>query len=368
MELEKACKNLIIKDPFYGVFLLNLNKYFTDKCPTACVKPNGINIDLCINKSFWDSLSDEMQLGVLKHELLHIILKHFNFFEVYSNATKRNIAADCEVNSYIPILQNDPYCYPRKWNLENCQGTVYYYNHLPDTEDNNYQTVDDHEEWKDFDKLSDAEKELIGNQVDHIAKQTAEHISKVAGTIPGELKGYIDSLFVQKPAVFNWKKYFRRFLGTALDVDIRKSRKKESLRFPDTSGIKHKRKSSILVGIDMSGSVSNKDICDFFSEINHIYKAGTLVTIVEFDFSIQRIYSYDGKWDKSCSGRGGTNFVPVWDYYQKHKRDYQTLVLFTDGYASTSELGPAPNVVWIITHDGDKNNTYPGKTIFIPNE
>lgn len=63
--------------------------------------------------------------------------------------------------------------------------------------------VDDHSGWKDFDDLSDAEKDLISQQVDHIAKNTAEQTIKQRGKIPGQFKEYIDSLFKQKPAIFN---------------------------------------------------------------------------------------------------------------------------------------------------------------------
>ena len=36
-----------------------------------------------------------------------------------------------------------------------------------------------------------------------MAKQTAEHVQKMAGSIPGEFEDYIKELFKQKPAVFN---------------------------------------------------------------------------------------------------------------------------------------------------------------------
>ena len=29
MDLIKACKQLVVKDPFYGLFLLSLNKYYS---------------------------------------------------------------------------------------------------------------------------------------------------------------------------------------------------------------------------------------------------------------------------------------------------------------------------------------------------
>ena len=51
MDLEKALKKLIFKDPFYGLFLLNLDKQYTDKLDaTLAVARNGINTVLLINK------------------------------------------------------------------------------------------------------------------------------------------------------------------------------------------------------------------------------------------------------------------------------------------------------------------------------
>ena len=68
---------------------------------------------------------------------------------------------------------------------------------------NSYDPNDSHASWKDFQDLSDTEKELVNQQIDHQAKNTAEHVQKLAGSIPGELSEYIGSLFKQKPAIFN---------------------------------------------------------------------------------------------------------------------------------------------------------------------
>ena len=52
MDLEKALKKLIFKDPFYGLFLLNLDKQYTDKLDaTVAVARNGINCTLLVNKA-----------------------------------------------------------------------------------------------------------------------------------------------------------------------------------------------------------------------------------------------------------------------------------------------------------------------------
>ena len=68
--LSKTSKELMLKEPYYGFFLLMLNKVWDGKrVPTAGVSKNGINYQLAINPTFWESLSELNKLGLLKHEL-----------------------------------------------------------------------------------------------------------------------------------------------------------------------------------------------------------------------------------------------------------------------------------------------------------
>ena len=379
MDLDRAVKTLLIREPFYGLFLLNLNRYYGNKCDTACVCRNGINTELCINKKFWDTLSDDEQLAILRHELGHILFKHITSSEYFGDHDKFNIAADCEVNSYIPILQKDPYCYPARWNLENNKGTKFYYENLPDEPDqpndgsegnngdssNSYDPNDSHASWKDFQDLSDTEKQLIENQIDYQAKNTAETCQKLIGSIPGELKEYLDSLFKIKPQVFNWKAYFRRVIGNLIISELYLTRMRPSRRFPDSRGVRFKRKPHVLVGVDTSGSVSNEELEDFFSEIYYLWKSGVKVTIAQMDTKIEHIEEYNGKFNKEIYGRGGTEFTDLINYYNERKKDFSTLVIFTDGYVSLN-LPPFRNGVWVITKNG-QHQDYPGTTIYIPN-
>ena len=320
MDLDRAVKTLLIREPFYGLFLLNLNRYYGDRCDTACVCRNGINTELCVNKKFWDTLSDDEQLAILHHELSHILFKHITSSEYFGDHNKFNKAADLEVNSYIHILQKDPYCYPARFNLENNKGTKFYYENLPDepndgSEGNNgdssnsYDPNDSHASWKDFQDLSDTEKQLIENQIDYQAKNTAETCQKLIGSIPGELKEYLDSLFKIKPQVFNWKAYFRRVIGNLITSELYLTRMRPSRRFPDSRGVKFKRKPHVLVGVDTSGSISDEELEDFFSEIYYLWKSGVKVTIAQIDTKIEHIEEYNGKFNKEIYGRGG-RYVP----------------------------------------------------------
>jgi len=67
--LSKIAKELMLKEPYYGFFLIMLNKLWGKMVPTAGVSKNGINYQLAINPEFWESLSDEHRIGLLKHEL-----------------------------------------------------------------------------------------------------------------------------------------------------------------------------------------------------------------------------------------------------------------------------------------------------------
>ena len=48
-KLARACKSLILREPFYGLFLIGLNKKIRKDVPTAGVSKQGIGIQLSIN-------------------------------------------------------------------------------------------------------------------------------------------------------------------------------------------------------------------------------------------------------------------------------------------------------------------------------
>ena len=379
MKIEKAYKKLLIENPFYGLFLLGISKVIDKSTETACVRKRGINCELVINPEYWETQDDIQQLNLLNHEIYHIVFQHMFMTPFFKNHEVLNVAADCEVNSYLQNLDNT-WIVPSMFNAEPKLGTKVYYdiimnqtpppppqrggdgngsNGLPNTKD-------DHSSWgKEFQECSDAEKQLIQNQINSQIKTAAEQTIKMRGTIPAEMQAIVDELFKPKPRVFDWKAYFRRMLGSIYDINIKKTRRKESIRFPGAAGIKHKKKVSILVAVDTSGSVNDEELKDFFSEITYIYKAGARITILECDAAISANYEYTGKWTGKVHSRGGTDFQPVIDYYRKNMKDYAALVYFTDGECSIPNNVPR-DTIWVITSAGDHSKKYPGRTLFIP--
>jgi predicted metal-dependent peptidase len=118
----------------------------------------------------------------------------------------------------------------------------------------------------------------------------------------------------------------------------------------------------MLLAIDTSGSVSNDELMEFMNEIHHIYKAGVDITIVQCDTQINSIEKYDGKWELAVSGRGGTYFDPVLEYFNENNKTFTSLVYFTDGECSAS-VKPKGKVLWVLSERSYMNEDLPGQII-----
>ena len=318
---------------------------------------------MVINKEYWDGLDDTTAVNVLYHEISHIIFKHLWMQQDFQDKEKFNIAADCTVNQYINGVPNSWYL-PKDFGFKNGEGTKWYYENIPDNP--NEKIIIDGHDWEDFKNLSEAEKQLINNQIDYQSKTAAEQVLKTHGHIPGQLQEYINSLFQLKEAVFNWKAYFRRVVGNSIKSYLKPTRYKPSFRFKEQQGITLKFKPTVLVAVDTSGSISNDELVEFFSEIEHIYRSGIRIEIVEFDTQIQNKFIYKGqKTDIKIVGRGGTDMSDVYNYYIAN-HNYSTLVVFTDGYLDVN-FPKHRNMIWVISSNGIKQS-YPGLAIYIPKE
>ena len=382
-EVVKHSKKLMFDEPFYGLMLIGLNKELSNQIETACVSRDTINTKLMVNPEFWATLDEQTKTGVLKHELLHIAFFHLLNLDSFPDHNLHNVAADLEINQYIQDAYKG-----EKWegleihkapfaelNLEPKQGTKYYYSKLQEEIQNNpegelaqfIEGMDPmHELWKQFDGLSEAEKKLVAKQIDHQLKEIANQIEKNRGTIPGELKDYVLSLFETVEATLDWKAYLRRFNGMSQKILTKKTRRKPSRRYPSNPALKVKPKKRTLVAIDTSGSVNNDELLEFFNEIYHMFKTGTEITVVECDAKIQREYEYKGKLEEiKVSGRGGTDFEPVMVYLKEHQNKFQNLIYFTDGECGVPETKPMKPILWVHSSRSKINEELPGAKIKI---
>lgn len=381
--LSKVCKELMLKEPYYGLFLVMTEKEWTDKIPTAGVAKHNINYKLLINPEFWESLSLNHKIGLTKHEMLHLAFFHPLMSDSFANHNLFNIAADLEINQYI----DDEYLpegglkldsFP-DLNLPVRAGTRVYYDILSQNQDDpTLQNLvsamgqglpkssdglnNPNHDWKEFEGMGDAEKRLVKTQMEYQMGELAKEVTKSRGTVPGEIKSILDNIRAIEPPKFDWKGYVRRFIGRSVRVYTKKLRRKFNKRFEDNPGLKIKQKQHILVAVDTSGSVSDSELKEFFSEIDHIHKTGADVTVLQCDTAISDIRPYKKSNKIDLHGRGGTSFEPVIDYYDANYRKYTCLIYFTDGEAS-SPAKPKGNLLWVLSARSTMNNQLPGQII-----
>lgn len=70
----KACKSLLLSQPYYGIFLMMVNKETDESIPTLCVGLKGISFKLKVNPNFWDTMETEIQSGALQHEVNGLLI------------------------------------------------------------------------------------------------------------------------------------------------------------------------------------------------------------------------------------------------------------------------------------------------------
>ena len=229
------------------------------------------------------------------------------------------------------------------------------------------QRFDDHSKWP---KGMTEEQQLDMKQaIDDLCVFAAEEVEKSCGKIPGEMVGRITAIREKKKPrpVTDWKKHFRRYIGNEFSDQIKKSRKRESMRFPDAAGNRHKRKSHILVAIDTSGSVSMPEYREFLGQLRTM--KDITFHVVECDAAIQYEYDFTGMIHETLHGGGGTSFYPPIKMYLVNRKKYEGIVYFTDGYCDVPNITPK-ETLWVISSNGCKDrqkfSKNGAKVLFIP--
>ena len=386
--LAKASKELMLKEPFYGLLLLSLNKIWSERLvPTAGVCLKGINYELAINPKFWEELPAIQKVGILKHELLHIAFFHLTDYSHYKDKELLNIAMDIEINQYIErSWLPEEGCFLDKFpelNMEAKKGTRYYYEKLQEHKNQEQEIVQaileayangsttcelpngesinlPNHDSDNHDEMDDATRKLVQQQTKHVVNQVADQIMKSSGNVPGEIAEVLERINKVEPPKFDWRGYIRRFAGKSVKVYTKKSRRKFNKRISENPGLKIKQQKHILAIVDTSASVSTNELKEFLNEMYHMTKTGSEVTLVQCDTAISHVGKFDPRKDLELHGRGGTNFQPGVDYYNEHMRNFSCMVYFTDGEAYPPENAKG-NILWVISSNGTKSyleNTY----------
>lgn len=219
-----------------------------------------------------------------------------------------------------------------------------------------------HDSWKKIQDLPEAQRDLLKAHIETVVLEASES----CGNTPGEMQEIIGKIKAKNVPKFDWKGYLRRLIGIAEDRYIKFTYRRPSKRYDDANGAEHKRMHRLLLALDCSGSVSAKEVHEFYATMCSMQKTGVDMDVVEFDTEIIRDYKFKD-WDGTIQGRGGTDFDCVYRYANENRRKYNAVIILTDGYCGIPNFKCLVPLIWVISSNGAKKD-YPGVKVYIPQE
>ena len=367
--LVQARIGLLILHPFYGNLALRLKLVNADAwCPTAAT--DGRNF--FYNTKFIERLPDNQLLFLFGHELLHVVYDHLARNDGRQPVLS-NIAADYCVNGdliqnkvgtaidVVPILHNTKYY---GWSFERVYDDLYEKaeKNMIDLDEMMDQILDEHldadgqggsgdaEGEQELDKngnpvskskpnLSDSERRKIKDEMKEAVLNAAQAAGgSSAGNIPAGIKRLIEQWTQPK---MDWRELLQQQIQSTIKNDFTFSRPNRRSWHIDAvlPGMDFDEKIDIALCIDMSGSISNTMIKDFFSEVKGITDMYEDYRIQIWTFDTE-VYGYkvfdptniDELIDYEPMGGGGTDFDVNWKFMKDNEIEPKKLIMFTDGY------------------------------------
>lgn len=337
---------------------------------------NGCGVDALGNfyytTEFIDKLTDEELMGVVVHEILHLSFLHL-LREGPRDHMGWNIACDIVVNEM--LLNNnfrlpadgiipENHCFEigtTKLTKLNEKLAEQVYDELPKQMKQKQKGFDLHIVGsglgKDNKPMSEEEKRQLTK--DWLGKTEEAFVnSKMRGNVPVGMELLLGKLHENK---VNWRSLLNRYITSYIPYDFTyaKPNKKSicsGFYMPDY----FKEKIKVVVAVDTSGSIGQKELADFLSEIVGMargLKDRLEMVLITHDTQIQNNLTIEnGNISKilelQIKGGGGTSHEDVLNEIKKI-RDCKVAVFLTDGYSDLDNI---------------KLNDYNFKKIFVISE
>lgn len=370
--LQKDVVSLLHREPFYGHILVGMTKVFDTHMKYCAGVSVHTNIALYINPAQYFEIEEKLRVGILKHEILHVILKHILRSKDLPLKNRANVAGDLAIN---PIVGKDNLpnwvLFPALYELPDNLTMEQYYTRLPESKvillmgsgsgdliPEGYKQIDEHD-WEELSPLDEVLAEVI---VDDAVRKATKH----AGTVPGEIK---DLIHYKEKAVIPWQTVLKRFLGNAR-ANITWTKKRYSKRYQTRPGTKLAAQATIAIAVDTSGSIEQEYLDRFMTEA--ATAAGHAdIWCITCDYEIHEIiHPFSKSVVRAVTGRGGTNFCPPIEWAGDSTKGHppiDAMIYLTDMYGPAPERAPRFPILWCLTPDGDHDIPY-GQKIVLPEE
>lgn len=354
MYISKAKAQLILDQPFFASILLSLPMIEDLSIPTLATNGNEVRY----NPEFMKSLSLGETVFALAHETLHCVFQHMHRRNG-RNANQWNIAADYIIND---LLIKDKIGKTIQGALVDSslvakgKTTEGVFDLLPAETENKKQG--DKDNGGSLDQVSDASNDPAENAVQASEMKVkviqAINAAKMCGKFSGNLQRVLGPLTKTR---VDWRAVLRNFLSERAKLSPSYSKPKrrflaDDIYLPSLTG---EKLGSVVIAIDCSGSIDEKLLSKFSTEIKAICSDATpsQIDILYFDTEVLKHETFiDGEEIKmNPIGGGGTAFSPVFKYIDEKGLAPIACVFLTD--LCCSDFGDAPPypVLWASTEE-----------------
>jgi len=385
---------------YSGVMLMG-ESAVVDDCPTAYT--DGINKRY--GRAFLERILEEPKVrGLVLHENLHVALKQvaFGVGMFKENRKMANLAADFVVNDIIVnikgtvagtseplVLLPDGAVYDpmfHDWSMRE----VYNYlkkhakpkggsggkgNKTPsegepqdsggDGEPQDFDSVEvngktydlsnaDEHDFVDIGDLPHEKQKEINDEIDRALREGGI----LAGRMGGKMPRAITDLLAPK---VDWKEALREFISSSVrgkdEYTWRRMNKRHMANDIYLPSMDNETLGEVIVAIDTSGSIGEKQLAEFATELVSICDVATpeRVRIIWWDAEVAGTQEFTDNYADIVSalrpqGGGGTNVSCVSEYINKHKLNADCVVVFTDGYVEDNvKWDISSPTLWMVT-------------------
>lgn len=152
------------------------------------------------------------------------------------------------------------------------------------------------------------------------------------GTLHGSL---VEKIIASTRARIDYRKVLAGFRATVLAQARRLTRMRPNRRSGfEAMGSRHDFTTRLIIGVDVSGSITSEDLSHFYTTINRFFQYGIKeIDVVQFDTQLGEVTTLSRAAESiKVKGRGGTCFQPFIDFVATHP-EYDGALIYTDGYA-----------------------------------
>jgi predicted metal-dependent peptidase len=344
-QLTRARISLLLRQPFWGTLATRLIlKDATDDPDGWCTTAATDGRYMYYNRNFIEKLTKEETVFLIGHEVEHCVYDHMSR-RGGRDPKLWNAAADFVINWELHEHNVGKLPNPKTSGVEPCFDPKYkgmfteelYEKLKKENPDAGYPQFDIHIEPGDGKgvPMTDEERRQLSDEI-RSAVMTA--LKSNVGHAPANVKRMLKD--ITDPQM-DWREILNMRIQSVFSDDytwMRCSRKAQAGGF-FLPAVKRGQKVSVAIGMDSSGSISDKMIQDFLGEVR-----GIMEQFTDFEIRLwcsdtqvynEQIYTPDNIHEideYEVMGRGGNDFNCNWNYMKENDIVPEVFIHFTDGY------------------------------------